>query len=74
MVSGGKIECLECPATFASINDLPPLVNPAAPTFKHAPPVTGRAAITDAGRAALREPLPGPVDTPHPPGWDKAIA
>lgn len=75
MVAGGRIACLDCPATFAHINELPPITNPAAPKFKwDGDSITGRAEITPKGRAALREPLPGPVDPPRPPGWDKAIA
>jgi hypothetical protein len=50
MVAGGRIECLDCPGTFASIRDLPPMVNPAA----HKATVTGRAEITPKGRALLR--------------------
>lgn len=42
MQTGGKsVECLDCHARFASVADLPPLP-------------TGRASITDKGRAALR--------------------
>lgn len=73
MVAGGRIECMDCPATFASINDLPPLGNHTV-TVPNGHAFTGRAEITDKGRAALREPLPGPVDPPRPPGWGKAIA
>jgi hypothetical protein len=63
MAAGGAIECMDCPAKWASFRDIPPIT-----------PTVERFELTDKGRAALREPLPGPVDPPRPPGWDKGVA